>query len=170
MRPYVLLEMGTARVTPSVSRDLTSWVHDHLFESGQQDSFAGNTPRGVRCLHPTATLLEKLDAIMHKFGREPFLPETFVRHYEDSARIIESESELPRLEGDATALLSSMLESGDLRVRPTADQSAFQSAFETPKLEALRLAHAELAPLYWGDRMSLDDCCERIRFWLDKTL
>ncbi len=75
MRPFVLLELGMAKVTPSVDRDLTSWVRDWLEREGHLSSFADNRPRGVRCLHPLVTLFEKLDLIAYKFARDPFEPD-----------------------------------------------------------------------------------------------
>ena len=69
MRPYVRLEIGSARVIPWVSRDLASFVHDYLAQMGALQEFTDNRPCGVRCLHPLVTLLEKLDAISRRFPR-----------------------------------------------------------------------------------------------------
>ena len=63
MRPFVLLEVGDARVTPFVLRDLGSLVHDELERLGRLDAYTENRPRGVRCVHPLVTLIEKLDAL-----------------------------------------------------------------------------------------------------------
>ena len=49
-----------------------------------------NRPRAVRCVHPIVTLLEKLDALMRRLPREDAAPATFVRHFEDAARIDEA--------------------------------------------------------------------------------
>ena len=35
LKPFVLLEVGSARVTPSLERDCTSFVHDYLDEIGE---------------------------------------------------------------------------------------------------------------------------------------
>ena len=50
MRPFVLLEVGRARVVPYVERALSSWVHDHLEATGE-GSFTDNRPKNVRCIH-----------------------------------------------------------------------------------------------------------------------
>ncbi len=63
MRPYVLLEVGSARVVPFVVRDMTSFVHDHVAAAGPLPEYADNRPRAVHCVHPLVTLLEKLDAL-----------------------------------------------------------------------------------------------------------
>ncbi len=69
----MLLEVGAARVTPSVSRTLSSFVH-HWLDRHQPEFFDGgpidNRPR-VRCVHPLVTLIEKLDAISRRFPRDP---------------------------------------------------------------------------------------------------
>ena len=44
MKPFVLLEIGDARVTPYVFCDLTSFVHEHLEAEGQLGEFVDNRP------------------------------------------------------------------------------------------------------------------------------
>ncbi|ADO76105.1 nucleotidyl transferase AbiEii/AbiGii toxin family protein [Stigmatella aurantiaca] len=95
LRPFVLLEVGHARVTPFMPRDMSSFVHDHLATTGHLDDYDDNRPKGVRCVHPLVTLLEKLDALQRKVPREDIEPASFVRHYEDAARIIAAEPNLP---------------------------------------------------------------------------
>jgi hypothetical protein len=56
LRPFVLLEVGSARVTPAVARDVTSFVHTHLEGLGQLAAFAENLPTAVRCVHPRRRL------------------------------------------------------------------------------------------------------------------
>ena len=96
MRPFVLLEVGVARVTPFVQRRLRSFVHDYLDRRGQLSLFDDNRPKDVRCVHPLVTLLEKLDAIMRRHPREPMEPASFVRHYEDAAQIVPISMNFPR--------------------------------------------------------------------------
>lgn len=96
-RPFVLLELGSARVIPHVSRDMTSFVHEHLERESQLGDFEDNRPRAVRCVHPVVTLLEKLDALMRRLSRSDRAPATFVRHFEDGARIAKAAASLPAL-------------------------------------------------------------------------
>ena len=56
LRPFVLLEVGSARVTPSVERDLTSFVHEYLGATDRLGDYDDNRPRAVRCVHPLVTL------------------------------------------------------------------------------------------------------------------
>lgn len=85
-KPFVLLEVGSAPVTPFVACDLTSVVHDELAAQGQAQQFLDNRPRGVRCVHPLVTLLEKLDALHRHVPRATREPTGFVRHFEDAAK------------------------------------------------------------------------------------
>jgi hypothetical protein len=55
MRPFVLLEIGRARVVPCLARDLSSWVHDYLVQTAALSEFTDNRPRDVRCIHPWVT-------------------------------------------------------------------------------------------------------------------
>ncbi len=166
MRPFVLLELGMAKVTPSVDRDLTSWVRDWLEREGHLSSFADNRPRGVRCLHPLVTLFEKLDLIAYKFARDPFEPDAFVRHYEDAARIALRESQLPDIGVDAHGLLEQMVADGDVRRRPDAGDPAFQLEMDNSKREALDQAYEAISALFWGERIPLPECCQQLRGWL----
>ncbi len=84
-RPFVLLEIGAARVTPCIPRNLSSFVHDWLAETRQLSEYAQNLPIGVKCVHPIVSLVEKLDAISRRYPRRPMDPASFIRHYEDAA-------------------------------------------------------------------------------------
>ncbi|HYN40774.1 MAG TPA: nucleotidyl transferase AbiEii/AbiGii toxin family protein, partial [Thermoanaerobaculia bacterium] len=95
LRPFVLLEIGNARVKPAVERDLTSFVHRELERIGRLAEYTDNRPRRVRCLHPLVTLLEKLDAISRRAPHGGADPAVFARHFEDAARIIQAADELP---------------------------------------------------------------------------
>ena len=64
---------------------MTSFVHEYLARDGQLGDFDGNRQRGVRCVHPLVTLLEKLDALMRRLPREDATPAIFVRHFEDAS-------------------------------------------------------------------------------------
>lgn len=170
LRPFVLLEVGSARVTPAVPRDLTSFVHAHLAESGQQAWFHSNLPAAVRCVHPLVTLLEKLDAIHRRALKTQVEPATFVRHFEDAARVIAAAKDLPELIDytDVRSLASEMLQQKQLAALPTASDPAF-APDDGERWTAIRGAHSAIAPMFWGSRVSIDDACETIRRWISKV-
>lgn len=168
LRPFVLLEIGSARVTPFVERDMSSFVHEHLDGRGQLGDFDDNRPRGVRCVHPLVTLLEKFDALMRRLPREDAAPATFVRHFEDAARIVRATSTLPPLAGYPTvrALADEMLAQRQIAMLPSSTHAAFDPK-DDDRWRDVRRAHAAIGPMFWGPRLSLVEACADIRGWLD---
>jgi len=167
MSPFVRLEVGRARVVPHVQVSLGSFVHAHLDSQGMLGDYDDNRPASVRCVHPLVTLLEKLDAMARRYGRDELEPDSFVRHYEDAAQIIRAEDDLPDMELTAAALARDMLEQKDIAALPRADEPALVLA-SPQKRAAIDKAYAKIAPMYWAPRIPLDDACETIRAWLGK--
>jgi hypothetical protein len=133
--------------------------------------FDDNRHKAIRCVHPLVTLIEKLDALHRRVPRADVAPATFVRHFEDAARIIAAEGDLPKLEGyeSPRALADKMLAQRQVAVRPEASDVAF-----TPDAGArfadIRRAHQAIAPMFWGPRTSIDEACSTIRGWISKRL
>jgi len=166
MRPFVLLEAGRARVVPFVARDLSSWVHDWLEHRGQLGDYRDNRPRGVRCIHPWVTCLEKLDAIARRFPRSDADASSFVRHYEDTARILAVQDSLPALEGAPIQLAREMLASRDLRSIPAPGEDAFQPDASSARWREVQRSWAAIGDMFWGERIPLDEVCATIREFL----
>ena len=164
MRPFVLLEVGRARVVPFVERDLSSWVHDWLEARGQLGDFADNRPRAVRCIHPWVTCLEKLEAIGRKFDQGKAAPD-FVRHYDDAARIVAAWNDLRPPGLDLPALLAA-LATEDRKPMPPPDHPAFLPRPGDPRWQEIVEAWVRIGPMYWGPRVSLDEACETLRVFL----
>lgn len=167
----VRLEVGSARVTPHVARDLTSWVHDTLVATNVLAEFADNRAKDVRCVHPLVTLLEKLDAIHRRFPNEKVVPAAFVRHYEDAARLIEGSAKLPPLEGYANVreLADEMLTQKQIVVMPSATDPALGPA-NGARWTAIREAHGTIDSMYWGPRLCVEDATATIRAWVAAEL
>jgi|AutmiccommunBRH5_1029478.scaffolds.fasta_scaffold09000_4 hypothetical protein len=171
LRPFVLLEVGSARVTPYVERDLSSFVHDTLEREGQLAAFEDNRPREVRCVHPLVTLIEKLDALHRRVPREDLDAATFVRHFEDAARIIAAVPSLPPLDSyaDTAALTDEMRSEGQIRQTPSAEDAAFLPG-DDERWAQIRDAYRAIEPMYWGKRVALEDACASIREWVSTEL
>jgi hypothetical protein len=167
LRPFVLLEVGSARVTPAVQRDLTSFVHAYLERVGQLASFERNLPAAVRCVHPLVTLLEKLDALHRRALNPNAEPATFVRHFEDAARVIAASKDLPALTdyADVRVLASDMLGQKQLAALPSALDAAF-TPDDGERWSAIRRAHNAISAMFWGPRIPIDEACEAIRGWV----
>lgn len=165
MSPGVRLEIGRARVVPWVERPITSFVHDHLHRLGLSEAYADNRPTAVRCVHPVVTLLEKLDALTRRYGRATIEADAFVRHYEDAAHIVRAMAQLPSSGVRVPALIREMLADRDLAAPPTASAPAL--LLDDPDKRAeLEQAHARIAPMFWGPRLSLDEACRILREWV----
>jgi hypothetical protein len=164
MRPFVLLEAGRARVTPFVPIDLSSWVHDHLDREGLLAEFDDTRPRAVRCVHPCVTALEKLEAVARRFeaGKEPA---SFVRHYEDVARILRVWDELPAMDLSLAELVAEMAAKDKTRV-PGADHTAFRFDADDERWSPVVDAWRSIDPMFWGPRVELDEACDSIRGFL----
>lgn len=181
-KPFILLEVGSARVTPFVSRRISSFVHDFLERGGLLDGYDDPRPI-VRCIHPLVTLIEKLDAIGRYYHRDvdDFQPERFVRHYDDAAavaaylstpdgRTLPLTPNVESGEGQAPkALAMEMLASKDIRTIPSTLDDAF-SLQDQRKHKGLEAAHAAIGPMYWGERTTLNQACESIRAWIARDL
>lgn len=168
MSPFVRLEIGRARVSPWIARPISSFVHDQLEAQGMLGDYAGNRPATVRCVHPLVTLFEKLDAMSRRYARDPLEPDSFVRHYEDAARIIRARDELPDLGMTAAALAEDMLKSRDIAALPSPDEPALLLNDHARRRE-IEQAYARIAPMFWEPRIPLKEACKTIRTWLRHT-
>jgi Nucleotidyl transferase AbiEii toxin, Type IV TA system len=171
LRPFVLLEIGSARVTPFAARDMTSFVHEHLESLGQLDEFDDNRPKAVRCVHPLVTLLEKLDALTRRFSRGDVEASTFVRHFEDAARIVRARNAMPPLSGYETirVLANEMLAQRQIAALPSSNHAAFNPKNDD-RWQSVEKANEKIGPMFWGQRLSLKDACDDLRGWINTEL
>ena len=172
MQEYVLLEIGSTRVTPHVQRDISSWLHGELEQVGRLADYVDNRCR-IRCLHPLVTLIEKL-SILEKRAPDLTPPERIVRHYEDCARIARADldGKLPVHPecADAKALVDAVKRVS--RAQLTApDAPAFHlDKLSTERREALVRAHEAIEGLFFGPRRDLAECASEVRAWIEARL
>jgi hypothetical protein len=173
MKEYVLLEVGSTRVTPHVERDLGSWVHEELERVGHLGDYVDNRPR-IRCLHPLVTLIEKLTILEKKVPDETVPADRFIRHYEDVAWIASAHlgGQLPEHQ-DCTDVPSLVTEMKRIKLSQLTapDVAAFNlDAVPGERRAALDRAHAAIGRLFFGKRRDLDDCAEQIRTWIKEKV
>lgn len=171
VRPWVRLEVGSARVTPYVDRPISSWLHDHALEVGAMDGLHDNRPASVRCIHPLVTLVEKLDAMTRRWARDDLDPVVFVRHWEDAAGVIAALPTLPAFPMSPVALVDEMLGARQIRERPRANHPAFASEGGA-RSDALIAGHRAIAGMFYGDRprRSIAEANAMIRAWIAEHL
>jgi hypothetical protein len=153
IRPFVQLEVGSARVTPGEGRAITSWIHDHLSTEATDlaATFKANRPAAIHCVSPAVTLLDKVEAITRLFPREPFEPAKFIRHYEDAAQVLRRKHLTSRAQ--LSRLLDEMKKENDIRRWPGPDDPAFSPETDPDRwseLEGDRSLDREAGPLGGG--------------------
>lgn len=165
MSPSVRLEVGHARVVPCVGMPLSSFIHNYLDRRSLLGDYEENRPRSVRCVHPLLTLFEKLDAMARRYDRDDIEADSFVRHYEDAAQIISAARTLPKIQITTLELAQDMLAKNDIRALPNPDAPELQ--LDDPEKRAVvEKAYAKIAPMFWEERIALDEACRTIRTWL----
>ena len=169
-KSFVLLEIGSARLTPFVPCDLTSLSSDEPVAQGQMGDFVDNRPKAVRCIHPLVTLLEKLDALHRRVPKTTVEPAAFVRHFEDAAKLIAAESTLPPLSHyqDVVALANDMMGERQIVKLPSSTDGAFNLGHDQ-RGESIRGSYTAIAPMFWGPRVPLEEACTLIRGWIRRT-
>lgn len=161
VRPYVQIDVGSARVNPCEEAPITSWVHDYIMAEAPYVAVLDNRPQKIHCVRPEVTLLEKIEAISRRYARNPYEPATFVRHYEDAVRIL---STPVGVSDDALQiLLAEMIETGDIRAWPSPDDPAFNPAADDARWNGLAAAWDAIAPMFWGERVPIRVCAAEIR-------
>ena len=172
LKPYILLELafnerGRTALEPCLVQAMSSEIHEALERRGLAGGFTWNAPTEVRCLHPMVTLWEKLDAISRRYAREPevFAAASFVRHYEDAARIIQRVADFPLQGTTPSALREQLMQDRHLRrrIEPTDECLTLTCELRAPLVAE---AYAALAPMYWDERLTLEDATHTIREWL----
>ena len=159
MRPFVQIEIGSARVNPGAMRRISSWVHEFVW--GNNPELAGehvdNRPE-IHCVYPRVTLLEKIEAIARAFDRKNKAATAFARHYEDAYRIILSEDLKP---SELSKLLAEMKETGDITNWPPSSHEAFQPD-DSERWQELEKSWEAIGSMFWGERHALEKCSDAI--------
>ena len=134
-------------------------------------AFDDNRARSVRCVHPLVTVIEKLDALHRRFSNEQASPPTFVRHYEDLARLIAARAALPPLDPYPTvrALADEMLSQKQIVAMPVVDDVAL-APVDDARWAAIRRAHDAIGEMFWGPRIELEEATAAIRAWISTEL
>jgi hypothetical protein len=94
-----------------------------------------------------------------------------VRHFEDAARIVAAEALLPVLPDydDARLLADDLLRQKQIAALPRSDDVAF-ALRRGARTDAIRAAHAAIAPMFWGPRITLDGACSAISAWIKRRI
>jgi hypothetical protein len=166
VRPFVRLEPGLRSWKPPVvSRDLTSFLHEHVIEVGLLQQYVDNRPAGMNCVHPFVTMMDKLESVVKRYARAELVPEEFIRHYEDLVHLIASVDEFPPLTSETREeVIVNCLRGREIRP----DDAAFVLD-DADRRSELQAAYRDIESMFWGTRIPLEDCCKRIAKWLSEN-
>ena len=166
VHPFVRLEPGLRSWKPPVvSRNLTSFLHEHVLDVGLLEQYLDNRPADMNCVHPFVTLMDKLESVVKRYAREDLVPEEFIRHYEDLAHLIASVDEFPPLTSEVRQEVIANCLRGR-KIHPDDPAFVLDDADRRSELQA---AYRDIASMFWGTRVPLEDCCERIAKWLTEN-
>ena len=165
---FVLVQRLGHRLSPRGK----SWLHASpaglragmLWFISRLTSFRELLATGIGECRARVTLVEKLDAIAWRFdkGRDP---SEYIRHYDDAARILEAEENLPPLGESFERLFEETESSLRLKKLAPANHSAFIEG--VAKSRDLQVAHEAIAPMFWSPPLPLERTCLRIRARLE---
>jgi hypothetical protein len=159
LRPFVQIEIGSARVNPGTMRRISSWIHDFVWDNNPElaEQHVDNRPE-IHCVYPRVTLLEKIEAIARAFDRKNKAATAFARHYEDAYRIILSED---LQSSELNELLAEMKETGDITNWPPSSHEAFQPG-DSERWQELEKSWEAIGSMFWGERHALVKCSDAI--------
>ncbi len=163
MRPFVQVEVGSARVNPGEHRQMTSWIHDFVIRNAPAVAAECVDNRAaIHCVFPQVTLLEKIEAIGRCFAQGKSAP-AFIRHYEDAAKILET---LTETKEEMKELLRQLKVSGEIKRWPEPNDPAFLFEQTSERWTQLQRSWQAIAQLFWGERIELALCAEKIKDFL----
>jgi len=163
LKEGVLLEVGFDKTAPNQPLDISSWA----LETAQTSkvSVQDNSAKNVHCYEPKYTFVEKLQAVIKKFGQykagatgTASLPVNFIRHYYDLYQLIDRKdvrefigtSDYEAFKKERfKSLNTKIFESDALTLSDSKDRVAFEGAY------------TRSSGLYYQGRPSLDDMLKR---------
>jgi hypothetical protein len=71
------------------------------------------------------------------------------------------------IEMTAAELARDMVANKGMRALPSSDEPVLRLD-DVEKREVIEKAHAKIAPMFWGERIGLDEACHTIHAWLGR--
>jgi Nucleotidyl transferase AbiEii toxin, Type IV TA system len=92
LKDGILLEVGFDQTAPNRSVTISSWIVQ--FAEAKKLQYADNRAPDIRCYNPEYTFVEKVQAVVRKYGQFKAtgkLPPNFLRHYYDIHQLLDVE-------------------------------------------------------------------------------
>lgn len=93
LKDGILLEVGFDQTTPNQAVTISSWVLQ--FGEKRKLQYTDNRALGILCYNPEYTFVEKVQAVVRKYGQfktSGKVPTNFLRHYYDIHRLLDVEA------------------------------------------------------------------------------
>jgi len=171
LKDGILLEVGFDNVTPNISKNITSWVWDHLVSINRQNGYINNSAICVPCYHPGYTLIEKLQTIVRKYRnlKHPRGSEesNFMRQYYDVYCLLDN-AEIQAFIGSPEYILhkATRIRGADKQL-PLNDHPALLLSNTSTK-ELFKRRYKTTSKLYYNGQPDFEELLARIKLFLPK--
>ncbi len=161
LKDGILLEVGFDQTTPNHPVTISSWVVH--FAEAKKLQYTDNTALGIPCYNPEYTFVEKVQAVVRKYGQfkgSGKVPTNFLRHYYDIHQLLDVE--------DVQTFIGTpeYLEHKKKRFKSLNPNVAESGAFtiEDDKIrKQFEAEYSKTAPLYYRGQIPLDKILARIQ-------
>ena len=161
LKDGILLEVGFDQTTPNHAVTISSWIV--RFAEARKLQYTDNRAVGVPCYNPEYTFVEKVQAVVRKYGQFKAtgkLPSNFLRHYYDIHQLLDVEA-VQRFIGTAE-----YSEHKKKRFKSLDQNVAASGAFTIEEKDVRRRfeeEYSKTAPLYYRGQIPLDSILARIQ-------
>jgi hypothetical protein len=160
LKDGILLEVGFDQTTPNTAVTISSWVVKFADKKLQ---YTDNRALDVPCYNPEYTFVEKVQAVVRKYGQfkgAGKVPPNFLRHYYDIHQLLEVDA-VQKFIG-TTAYLEHKKKRFKSLNMDVANSGAFtiEDASIRKRFEA---EYSKTAPLYYRGQISFDSILTRIQ-------
>ena len=161
LKDGILLEVGFDQTTPNTAVTISSWVLQ--FAENKKLQYSDNRALEIACYNPEYTFVEKVQAVVRKYGQfkeTGKTPANFLRHYYDIHQLLDLEAVqkfigtpeyLEHKKKRFKSLDHDVAKSGAF----TIEDANVRKQFETEYLKT--------APLYYRGQISLETILARIQ-------
>jgi len=161
LKDGILLEVGFDQTAPNRSVTISSWIVQ--FAEAKKLQYADNRAPGIPCYNPEYTFVEKVQAVVRKYGQfkgTGKIPTNFLRHYYDIHQLLDVDA-VQEFIGtpEYSAHKKKRFKSLSLNV---AESGAFTIEDEKSRKQ-FEAEYSKTAPLYYRGQIAFDVILARIQ-------
>jgi len=164
----ILLEAGFDDISPNQPVTISSWSYDRAVKV--KLDISDNRATDIKCYNPEYTFVEKLQAIIRKFGQEMHsgtVNQNFLRQYYDVYELLGRQEVIAFIGTDAYQGHKARRFNNKELEKPLAENPAFD--FSSPELlNSFKERFLKTRALYYNGQPTFDEIIDRIKLHLDK--